>query len=224
PLPHADIVEVLEALEVSSLSETGVREPAPAAPERKKPAIEPATVAQAPKAAKVLSEPLPEVDSTQTIRELTPLELADDHASQYFAIQLSLSDEAVNQDEVPHLDIFDAYRLYCVAGMHQGAFKHALRLGFFSDAGSAEAVAGYLRCYFESPQVTRVANAERERFSQQRVVPRRDIGATGTHTIIELSTAARVPERRLAEISNNPSHRASDSGSLWSRLVAPLKR
>ena len=223
PAPGADIVEVMEVVEVSSLA-TPAREPAPAVPEHIERAVAAATAEPATKSARILSEPLPQVDSTQTIRELTPLELADYQASQYFAIQLSLSDEEVDQDQVPHLDIFDAYRLYSVAGMHQGAFKHALRLGFFSDAGSAEAVAGYLRCYFEAPRVTRVANAERERFSQKRVVPRRDIGATGTHTIVELSTAVRVPERRLADISNNPSHRASDSGSLWSRLVAPLKR
>ncbi len=223
PVHAADIVEVVEQVEVRSLA-TPAREPAPAVPERIERAVAAATAAPATKGARILSEPLPKVDSTQTIRELTPLELADDQASQYFAIQLSLSDEEVDQDQVPHLDIFDEYRLYSVAGMHQGMFKHALRLGFFSDAGSAEAVAGYLRCYFEAPQVTRVANAERERFSQQRVVPKRDIGATGTHTIVELSTAVRVPERRLADISNNPSHRASDSGSLWSRIVAPLKR
>jgi hypothetical protein len=204
-------VEVLEVVEVDSLRKAP--EPAP---------VE--VTAPVANGTRILADPLPDVDSTQTIRELTPLELADGEGSQFFSIQLSLSDEAVNPDDVPHLDIFDAYRLYSVAGMHQGTFKHALRLGFFSDAGSAEAVAGYLRCYFDAPEVTRVAQAERDRFSQQRVVPRRDVGATGTHTIIELSTAARVPERRLADISNNPTHRTSDSGSLWSRLVAPLKR
>lgn len=172
----------------------------------------------------ILADPLPEMDSTQTIRELTQLELADADASRWFAIQLSLSEEAANPDDVPHLDIFDAYRLYSVAGLDKIGFRHALRLGFFTDQSSAEMVAGYLRSYFDAPEVKRVSQAERDRFVNRRVVPKLDIGATGQHTIIELATAPTVPQRRLSDIARQQGKEPSDSGSLWSRLVAPLKR
>ena len=200
-------------------------------PQQLAPAVKPAALVESPpemeRAAcpiEILADPLPEVDSTQTIRELTPLELADDQTSLWFAIQLSLSEDAVNPENVPHLDIFDSYRLYSVVGLDQGKFMHALRVGFFSEKGAAEMVAGYLRSYFEAPAVKRVSLAERERFADRRVVPRRDIGATGRHTIIELSTAPRAPQRRLADLTVSDGQRPSDSGSLWSRLVAPLKR
>ncbi len=200
-------------------------------PQQLAPAVKPAALAESPPEMEraacpiaILADPLPDVDSTQTIRELTPLELADDQSSLWFAIQLSLSEDAVNPENVPHLDIFDSYRLYSVVGLDQGKFMHALRVGFFSEEGAAEMVAGYLRSYFEAPAVKRVSLAERERFADRRVVPRRDIGATGRHTIIELSTAPRAPQRRLADLTVSDGQRPSDSGSLWSRLVAPLKR
>jgi len=173
----------------------------------------------------ILSEPLPAVDSTQTIRSLTPLELADDQKSRWFAIQLSLAEEAFDPEHVPHLDIFDEFRLYSVAGLEQGRFMHALRLGFFESEASAQAVAGYLNCYFESPAVKRVSNAERERFAeQQKVVPRKDVGATGLHAVIELSSPRPVPETRLADLREANGVPVPEDKSLWSRLFSPLKR
>jgi hypothetical protein len=172
----------------------------------------------------ILADPLPEMDSTQTIRELTQLELADADASRWFAIQLSLTEEAASPEDVPHLDIFDAYRLYSVAGLDKVGFRHALRLGFFTDQSSAEMVAGYLRSFFEGPEVKRVSQAERDRFANRRMVPKLDVGATGQHTIIELATAPTVPQRRLSDIARKQGKEPADSGSLWSRLVAPLKR
>lgn len=182
----------------------------------------PATPAARP--IEILADPLPPMDSTQTIRALTPLELVDDGSSRWFAIQLSLSEDEINPESVPHLDIFDEYRLYSVAGIEQGKFMHALRLGFFTADGAAQAVAGYLKCFFDEPAVKRVSIAERKRFAEQRVVPRKDVGATGGHTIIELSTAPRVPETTLADLSQSAIRRMPGGDSLLSRLFSQFKK
>ena len=83
---------------------------------------------------------LPDLDSTQTIRALTSDELNDDSQEKWFAIQLAASEQPVNLDAMPHLDIFEAYRLYSVATAGSGKIVHSLRLGFFKEAVSAEAV------------------------------------------------------------------------------------
>jgi hypothetical protein len=163
----------------------------------------------------------PSIDSTQTIRALTPLELADDQASQWFSIQLALSEENVDPEHVPSLDIFNEYRLYSVTGLDHDRVMHALRLGFFSSELAAEAVAGYLRGFFDSPCIKRVSLAERERFAEKGVIARKDIGATGVHAVIELAGPALLPERRT-QVSDSGKRRAPRS--IWSRLVAPLKR
>jgi hypothetical protein len=56
-----------------------------------------------------------DLDSTQTIRALTSEELADEAQEKWFAIQLAASEQPVNLDAMPHLDIFEAYRLYSIA-------------------------------------------------------------------------------------------------------------
>ena len=55
-------------------------------------------------------------------------------------MQLAVSDQPVNLDAMPRLDIFEAYRLYSVATAGSGKIVHSLRLGFFKEAVSAEAV------------------------------------------------------------------------------------
>ncbi len=65
---------------------------------------------------------------------------------------------------MPHLDIFEAYRLYSVATAGSGKIVHSLRLGFFKEAVSAEAVSGYLKTFFGSPTVLRISVAEQARF------------------------------------------------------------
>ena len=65
---------------------------------------------------------------------------------------------------MPRLDIFEAYRLYSVATAGSGKIVHSLRLGFFKEAVSAEAVMGYLQTFFGSPTVMRVSVAEHARF------------------------------------------------------------
>jgi hypothetical protein len=133
------------------------------------------------------SEPVANLDSTQTARLLTSLELQDETKLPWYVVQLALAEQAFDPDTVPNLDIFGVYRLYCVAGIDQGRIMHALRLGFFSEEVAATAVASYLSAYYDKPTVKRVSTAERERFADQPVQARKDVGATGKHAKIEIT-------------------------------------
>jgi hypothetical protein len=155
--------------------------------------------APAPREVKKLDEPLESLECTQTIRALTPKELEDNEASRWFVIQLALADHAFDPDAVPNLDIFSEYRLYSVAGLDQGRVVHALRLGFFREEIGAVAVASYLAAYWDKPTIKRVSLAERERFADQRVEARKDVGATGKHAIIEITDELVARRRRSAK-------------------------
>lgn len=153
--------------------------PAPKLPEKTaKPAQPPVAAAAKPAAPKpaaafipppiritgALNAAPPELDSTQTIRALTSAEIEDAQQEKWFAVQLAVSDQPVNLDAMPRLDIFEAYRLYSVASAGSGKIVHSLRLGFFKEAVSAEAVMGYLQTFFGTPTVMRVSVAEHARF------------------------------------------------------------
>jgi len=107
---------------------------------------------------------LPELDSTQTIRALTTDELQDESQEKWYAIELAVSEQPVNLEAMPRLDIFEAYRLYSVATAGSGKITHSLRIGFFREEVSAEAVCGYLKTFFNSPSVVRISIAEHARF------------------------------------------------------------
>jgi len=140
--------------------------------------------------------PVPSLESTHTLRPLTPLELGEHEAARWFVVQLALSDDAFDPDALPHLDIFSLYRLYTVIGMDQGRLVHALRLGFFGEEVGARAVASYLSGFYDEPIVKRVSVAERDRFADQRVEARKDVGATGRHLAIEITNELVVRGRR----------------------------
>src|SRR5262249_44710948 len=93
-------------------STTASRPAAPAA------AVEPDPVsmslAEAQDASNVADEHVSAIDSTQTVRALTSLELADTSASHWFAIQLMDSQGNIDPEQVPDLNIFLEYRLYSV--------------------------------------------------------------------------------------------------------------
>ncbi len=156
-----------------------------------------AVSAPAPKPTEALESKPPSFESTQTIRPLTPLELEDAAASRWFVIQLSIAEHAFNPDSVPNLDIFSVYRLYSVAGLERGRVMHALRLGFFSDEVAAGAVASYLTAFYQTSSVKRVSAAERERFADERFEARKDVGATGQHAVIEITSERVVRENRI---------------------------
>ncbi|HEX3398149.1 MAG TPA: SPOR domain-containing protein [Steroidobacteraceae bacterium] len=165
--------------------------------------------APAPREVKKLDEPLESLESTQTMRALTPSELEDNEVTRWFVIQLALADHAFDPDAVPNLDIFSEYRLYSVAGVDEGRVVHALRLGFFREEIGAVAVASYLAAYWDKPAIKRVSVAERERFADQRVEARKDVGATGKHAVIEITDELVARRRRSsrAPISPKPSNR-----------------
>jgi hypothetical protein len=143
-----------------------------------------------------LSRRLASLETTQTVRSLTQLELEDDNASRWFVIQLSVAEEPFDPDTVPNLDIFSVYRLYSVAGIDQGRIMHALRLGFFTEEIAAGAVASYLTDFYDKPTIKRVSAAERQRFAEQSLEPRKDVGATGRHSVIEITSERFVREKR----------------------------
>ena len=139
------------------------------------------------------------IESTQTIRALTQLELEDDQASRWFAIQLSLAEEPFDPETLPNLDIFSVYRLYSVAGIDNGRIVHALRLGFFTEQIAAGAVASYLAAFYDKPAIKRVGAAERERFADQSLQARKDVGATGKQAEIEITDERYVREKRIGQ-------------------------
>jgi hypothetical protein len=124
----------------------------------------PAAIRNSVTGAKQGTAKLPDLDSTQTIRALTSAELEDESQEKWYAIELAISDQPVNLDAMPRLDIFEAYRLYSVASAGGGKITHSLRIGFFREEIPAEAVAGYLKTFFASPTVVRISVAEHERF------------------------------------------------------------
>jgi len=190
-------------------------------------APEPVSPIPTPRAAQSASAQAgaPVMDSSETVRTLAPLELADGEASCWFAIQLMLREEPIDTEQVPSLGIFTEYRLYSVTGLEQDRVRHVLRVGFFSSELAAQAVAGYLVGYFDSPVVKRVSNAERERFADTGVAAHKAVGASGVHAVIELATPAPVPRCRIdAAPSDSSKGAALEATSLWSRLLAPRTR
>jgi hypothetical protein len=130
--------------------------------------IRSATIVTPPK---VVDDYVPILDTTLTIRMLTKTEADDPNRPKWFAVQLALSEQPINLETMPKLDIFAAYTLYCVAVMEGGTIKHALRLGFFRENVSAEAVMGYLKAFFNMPSINQISTAEFERFSEPKPKP-----------------------------------------------------
>jgi len=104
-------------------------------------------------------------------------------------VQLAVSDQPVNLDAMPHLDIFEAYRLYSVATAGSGKIMHSLRLGFFKEAVSAEAVSGYLKTFFGSPTIMRVSVAEHARFKDPPSAKKPSAAAAHEAKVVELNNA-----------------------------------
>ena len=149
----------------------------------------------------------PRIDSTQTVRPLSPYELVDDEASRWFAIQLMLSADQIDGAEVPNLDIFEDYKLYSVAEPENGRLMYALRLGFFSNEVAAQSVARYVAIHFVTPTIKRVSIAERERFADQLITAGKDIGASGERAIIELvGRPGLLRDERPAQAGEGPRH------------------
>lgn len=161
----------------------------PAAPVAAKPAAPVAKPLPPSLVVRESSQAHPNLDSTQTIRALTNEELSDAAQEKWFAIQLAASEQPVNLDTMPHLDIFEAYSLYSVATAGSGKIVHSLRLGFFKEAVSAEAVTGYLKTFFASPTVLRISVAEQARFKDAPQPRRADAAEEPKNNVVPLDNA-----------------------------------
>jgi hypothetical protein len=142
-----------------------------------------------------------DISKTQTLRTLTILELEEEAASGWFAVQLAQADEAFVPEEVGTHAIFNAYRLYSVAEIQQGNIVHALRLGFFTDELSAQAVASYLSTFYDKPEIKRISVAEHRRFAQQSMAPRQP--ATREPGGATASAATEAKKERIPAAARN---------------------
>lgn len=106
------------------------------------------------------------LDSTQTVRALSPAELKDPGQRKWFVVQLVTSEQPINLDMMPRLEVFASHQLYVVEARHGATSLYGLRLGFFEDEVAVNAISGYLRTFFGSPSVLRVSAAEQARFAQ----------------------------------------------------------
>jgi len=169
----------------------------------------------------VAQAPLPAIDSTQTVRALTAVELDDGEVSRWFVLQLVQSHEKIDPEQVPSLDIFCEYRLYTVGEASAQGLGYALRLGFFSSEVAAKAVASYLAPHFPATNIKRISVAEHDRFAQNLVVAKKDVGETGRYAVIEFTSRPELPPMAVdtaapLEADKPPPQAAA---SLWSRLV-----
>jgi hypothetical protein len=115
---------------------------------------------------KNLAEPLT-AESTQTIRALTRAELDGANQPRWYVVQLVVSDQPINLEMMPRLDVFAEHRLYTVVGNQSGRHRQALRLGFFAEERYAQMMCQHLQTYFPAPSVVRVSAAEQERFADK---------------------------------------------------------
>jgi hypothetical protein len=146
-----------------------------------------------------------DLDSTQTVRAVTTDELYDSHRRKWYAIQLVVSDRAVNLDMMPRLDVFVAHRLYAVVGKQGNVNQFALRLGFFPDPGQAQAICENLMGYFSSPSVVRVSDAEQTRFVQSQALrtPVQKPAAPRMHAAPTLAAARPAPAIAAPPVAAN---------------------
>ncbi len=216
PAPAKPVVPAKPAAPAAPVAKKVEAPAKPAAPVAAKPAAAPAKPAAAVRDPGLVH---PNLDSTQTIRALTAEEMNDGAQEKWFAIQLAASDQPVNLDAMPHLDIFEAYSLYSVATAGSGKIVHSLRLGFFKEDVSAEAVSGYLKTFFASPSVIRISVAEQARFKDAPQPRRAEKSEEPKSNVVDLNNARRaapvVPTVTMeVDTGNSGSFRPSATGAL----------
>lgn len=168
----------------------------------------PATVAPSvardviPPPPRIIEDYIPILDTTLTLRTLTQAEIEDPNQPAWYVVELALSDHPVNLEAMPKLDIFAAYSLYSVAITTAGTIRHALRLGFFRESVSAEAVAGYLKTFFPTPSVTRISAAEHTRFADQ---PRKP-AAPAAEKSTDKDKVVQLNDKRTASLLQTPAN------------------
>jgi hypothetical protein len=159
------------------------------------------------------------VDSTQTLRALSPSE-AEDVSQRWYAVQLVTCDRAINLDTMPQLEVFNSYRLYTVAGRQDDGNLFALRLGFFSDDLSAHAICGYLKTFFAFPTVMRVSAAEHGRFAKPAAAPKVVVPSRAAQSSVAAPRAAPVaPEAKTSPVAVRSQKSAGTKKSLAEQLL-----
>jgi hypothetical protein len=155
-----------------------------------------AQMAPAPPPVTIRGDMIPVLDSTQTIRTLSAAEVSDENQPKWFVVQLAVSEQPVNLEAMPRLDIFAAYCLYSVAVMEENSIRHALRLGFFKEDVSADAVSGYLKTFFPTPAIIRISAAEHKRFADR---PTPKVEARGN--VVQIDQARDRAQKPAAPVS-----------------------
>jgi hypothetical protein len=137
-----------------------------------------------------------------------------------YVVQLGKSPNRIDPLDVPCLDLFDLYFLYCSAAVEDGIIQNHLRLGYFSESRGADVLALYLAAYFESPQVVEVDPQAEERSMPCRFVPLKEVGNSGRLAAVEVtSPRPLLPRAAVAAWSpSEPEHRQAVR-SIWSRLL-----
>ena len=118
-----------------------------------------------------------------------------------FVVQLCQSEQPIKLQSMPAVDIFRAYKLYLVAGNHEGRAWHALRLGFFGDAVSAKQVAYYARASYSTVAVVPIHEGERTRAIKQ-PIPLTLLAPALERSIDEILSADQT--RRTEETARKP--------------------
>jgi hypothetical protein len=116
-----------------------------------------AKAAPAPVAAKVVASPVakgPSLDASNRAAAPTV------QPPQHYAVQLEWSLAPIIAADVPRLAILEAYHLYTVRMLREGLPQQGLRLGFFTSADAACAVAEYVRHKFPRVAVVPVSHRE----------------------------------------------------------------
>lgn len=145
-------------------------------------------------------------------------------AAPRFVVQLCQTLRPIEPHEVPKLDLFDLYHLYCSSTSRDGQAQHSLCLGYFKDPEHAKAIAGYLAPHFRRPLIIQISVAEIISSLRQKFVPAKDIGASGLHASVVLATPPPPPARVRVEAPKPSPGRGSGVRSLWSRLLGSLYR
>jgi hypothetical protein len=140
-----------------------------------------------------------------------------------FVVQLCESARPIDPLDVPQLDVFDLYHLYCDSKSEDGETRHSLRLGYFKEPGNASAIAAYLAPHFRHPLIVPIDAAEIVSSLRQKFLPQKDVGASGTHSTVVLATPSPVPAVKCREVARF-SHDSYGRRSFWSRILGFLRR
>jgi hypothetical protein len=141
-----------------------------------------------------------------------------------FVIRLQESTQPIEPRDVPQLDLFDLYHLYCHSEPHGGEMRHSLRLGYFKEPGNAKSIAAYLARYFRHPAIVQIGPAEVVASLRGRFQAEKDVGASGIHSTVVLETPPSPPTANLRVMITQSAHRDGKQGSFWSRLLDSLRR